>query len=161
MRKILLIGILVIAGISIGNRQKTVLHINDIIKPYYEEIIKELEDEGIEIPYQESITIGIDPLMNPMLLGYAIGMNDDRRVLIQINTKLISAHPNQLRYVLLHELLHDIFNVYHYGNGLMKPSSTGLDAYLYEIDKAKVISELKEMLKKRKLSKIKIIQDGK
>jgi hypothetical protein len=114
-------------------------------KEYVIEFIDELEAEGIEIPEQIRWTVQTDiSLFRTNTLGWAQGMNDNRQVLIRLHPLLKFKSGNELRFILWHELAHDVFNIKHGTIVLMQPSSTPYDAFLFPAAKIELIQYLKD-----------------
>ena len=81
---------------------------------YVREYIETLEENGIDIPDQKRWTVRDEPsFFLTTTIGYAKGMFDDREVMIFIHPLLKLKNDNYIRFVIWHELTHDIFNVRH------------------------------------------------
>ena len=70
-------------------------------------------------------------------------MFDDREVMVFIHPLLKLQRENIIRFVIWHELTHDIFNVKHGATLLMKPKADKNDGEIFEVAKALLIDYLK------------------
>ena len=114
---------------------------------YVKEFVKELEDAGIKIPEQKRWTVRTEPsFFVTTTIGQAIGMFDDRQVMIFVHPLLKLQKPNVIRFVIWHELSHDIFNLRHGSTMLMKTTASNNDGVIFPIAKKMLIEYLKEKL---------------
>jgi Zn-dependent protease with chaperone function len=114
---------------------------------YVKEFVKELEDAGIKIPEQKRWTVRTEPsFFVTTTIGQAIGMFDDRQVMVFVHPLLKLQKPNVIRFVIWHELSHDIFNLRHGSTMLMKTTASNNDGAIFPIAKKILIEYLKENL---------------
>lgn len=114
---------------------------------YVKEFVKELEDAGIEIPEQKRWTVRTEPsFFVTTTIGQAVGMFDDRQVMIFVHPLLKLQRPDVIRFVIWHELSHDVFNLRHGTTMLMKPTASNNDGVIFPIAKKLLIEYLKEKL---------------
>jgi len=138
---IAMIFILITASTS---TQRNLSFVDTRYRRYVIEFIKEVESEGIEIPRQERWSIIEDQLLSPTsILGYAVGMNDDRQVNIRLHPILRFMNDNSVRYVIWHELGHDLYNIKHGECLMMKSTATRGDDILFPKAKIEFIEYLK------------------
>tara|TARA_R110001599_G_scaffold20139_2_gene76699 strand:- start:882 stop:1340 length:459 start_codon:yes stop_codon:yes gene_type:complete len=114
---------------------------------YVKEFVKELEDAGIKIPEQKRWTVRTEPsFFVTTTIGQAVGMFDDRQVMVFVHPLLKLQKPNVIRFVIWHELSHDIFNLRHGSTMLMKTTASNNDGVIFPIAKKMLIEYLKEKL---------------
>jgi len=114
---------------------------------YVKEFVKELEDAGIKIPEQKRWTVRTEPsFFVTTTIGQAIGMFDDRQVMVFVHPLLKLQKPNVIRFVIWHELSHDVFNLRHGSTMLMKTTASNNDGVIFPIAKKMLIEYLKEKL---------------
>ena len=114
---------------------------------YVKEFVKELEDAGIKIPEQKRWTVRTEPsFFITTTIGQAIGMLDDRQVMVFVHPLLKLQKPNAIRFVIWHELSHDIFNLKHGTTMLMKTTASNNDGAIFPIAKKMLIEYLKEKI---------------
>jgi Zn-dependent protease with chaperone function len=114
---------------------------------YVKEFVKELEDAGIKIPEQKRWTVRTEPsFFVTTTIGQAVGMLDDRQVMVFVHPLLKLQKPNVIRFVIWHELSHDIFNLRHGTTMLMKTTASNNDGQIFPIAKKMLIEYLKEKL---------------
>jgi hypothetical protein len=114
---------------------------------YVKEFVKELEDAGIKIPEQKRWTIRTEPsFFVTTTIGQAVGMFDDRQVMVFVHPLLKLQKPNVIRFVIWHELSHDVFNLRHGSTMLMKTTASNNDGVIFPIAKKMLIEYLKEKL---------------
>ena len=114
---------------------------------YIKEFVKELEDAGIKIPEQKRWTVRTEPsFFVTTTIGQAIGMFDDRQVMVFVHPLLKLQKPNVIRFVIWHELSHDVFNLRHGSTMLMKTTASNDDGVIFPIAKKMLIEYLKEKL---------------
>ena len=114
---------------------------------YVKEFVKELEDAGIKIPEQKRWTVRTEPsFFVTTTIGQAIGMFDDRQVMVFVHPLLKLQKPNVIRFVIWHELSHDVFNLKHGSTMLMKTTASNNDGVIFPIAKKLLIEYLKEKL---------------
>tara|TARA_R110000772_G_scaffold74599_3_gene162488 strand:+ start:1987 stop:2472 length:486 start_codon:yes stop_codon:yes gene_type:complete len=112
---------------------------------YVKEFIKELEDAGINVPEQKRWTVRTEPsFFVTNTIGQAIGMFDDRQVVIFVHPLLKLQKENVIRFVIWHELSHDVFNLRHNTTMIMKTTSSSNDGEIFPIAKKMLIEYLKE-----------------
>ena len=116
-------------------------------RKYVREYVKELENEGIEVPEQKRWTVRTEPsFFVTTTIGQAIGMFDDRQVMIFVHPLLKLQRENVIRFVIWHELSHDVFNLRHGTTMLMKTTASNNDGVIFPIAKKMLIEYLKEKL---------------
>ena len=114
---------------------------------YVKEFVKELEDAGIKIPEQKRWTVRTEPsFFVTTTIGQAIGMFDDRQVMVFVHPLLKLQRENVIRFVIWHELSHDVFNLKHGSTMLMKTTASNNDGVIFPIAKKMLIEYLKEKL---------------
>tara|TARA_B110001469_G_scaffold121305_1_gene130648 strand:- start:229 stop:687 length:459 start_codon:yes stop_codon:yes gene_type:complete len=114
---------------------------------YVKEFVKELEDAGIKIPKQKRWTVRTEPsFFVTTTIGQAVGMFDDRQVMVFVHPLLKLQKPNVIRFVIWHELSHDVFNLKHGSTMLMKTTASNNDGVIFPIAKKMLIEYLKEKL---------------
>ena len=114
---------------------------------YVKEFVKELEDAGIKIPEQKRWTVRTEPsFFVTTTVGQAIGMFDDRQVMVFVHPLLKLQRENVIRFVIWHELSHDVFNLRHGTTMLMKTTASNNDGAIFPIAKEMLIEYLKENL---------------
>ena len=114
---------------------------------YVKEFVKELEDAGIKIPEQKRWTVRTEPsFFVTTTIGQAVGMFDDRQVMVFVHPLLKLQKPNVIRFVIWHELSHDVFNLKHGSTMLMKTTASNNDGVIFPIAKKMLIEYLKEKL---------------
>ena len=116
-------------------------------RKYVKEYVKELEDAGIEVPEQKRWTVRTEPsFFVTTTIGQAIGMYDDRQVMIFVHPLLKLQRENVIRFVIWHELSHDVFNLRHGTTLLMKTTASNNDGQIFPIAKKMLIEYLKANL---------------
>ena len=116
-------------------------------RKYVREYVKELEDAGIKVPQQKRWTIRTEPsFFITTTIGQAIGMFDDRQVMIFVHPLLKLQRENVIRFVIWHELSHDVFNLKHGTTMLMKTTASNNDGQIFPIAKKMLIQYLKANL---------------
>lgn len=119
-------------------------------KKYVREYVKTLEDNGVNVPCQQRWTVRSEPsLFGTTTIGFAKGMFDDREVMVFLTPLLKFQKEDIIRFVIWHELTHDIFNLRHGTTLLMKPTSYGNDDKLFPSAKALLIKYLKAKQKNK------------
>ena len=114
---------------------------------YVKEFVKELEDAGIKIPEQKRWTVRAEStFFLTTTIGQAIGMFDNRQVMIFVHPLLKMQKPNVIRFVIWHELSHDVFNLRHGTTMLMKTTASNNDGAIFPIAKKMLIQYLKANL---------------
>ena len=114
---------------------------------YVKEFVKELEDAGVKIPEQKRWTVRTEPsFFVTTTIGQAIGMFDDRQVMIFVHPLLKLQRENVIRFVIWHELSHDVFNLKHGTTMLMKTTASNNDGQIFPIAKKMLIQYLKANL---------------
>ena len=143
-RTIVSVSIIIIA-IIIGNLKSIdYSFIEPRYSKYIKEFISEMEYHGINIPEQSRWTARTEPsLFTTTTIGIARGMYDDRQVNVWFTPMLRYQKEDYIRFVVWHELAHDIFNLKHGSTLLMKNSSSGNDDELFPIAKELFIKHIK------------------
>ena len=119
--------------------------IEEPYQKYVTEYVETLEANGIDVPRQERWTVRDEPrFFITTTIGEARGMYDDREVMIFIHPLLKLKDENVIRFVIWHELTHDIFNVRHGATLLMKPTADQNDGEIFKLAKILLIDYLKE-----------------
>ena len=114
-------------------------------KKYVTEYVETLEANGIDVPRQERWTVRDEPrFFITTTIGEARGMYDDREVMIFIHPLLKLKDEDVIRFVIWHELTHDIFNIRHGTTLLMKPTADQNDGEIFKLAKILLIDYLKE-----------------
>ena len=73
-------------------------------------------------------------------------MFDDRQVMVFVHPLLKMQKPNVIRFVIWHELSHDVFNLRHGSTMLMKTTASNNDGVIFPIAKKMLIEYLKANL---------------
>ena len=116
-------------------------------RKYVREYVKELEEAGIKVPKQKRWTIRTEPsFFITTTIGQAIGMLDDRQVMVFVHPLLKLQRENVIRFVIWHELSHDVFNLRHGTTMLMKATASNNDGQIFPIAKKMLIEYLKANL---------------
>ena len=114
---------------------------------YVKEFVNELEDAGIEVPEQKRWTIRTEStFFLTTTIGQAVGMFDDRQVMLFVHPLLKMKSPDVIRFVIWHELSHDVFNLKHGTTMLMKTTASNSDGEIFSIAKKMLIEYLKANL---------------
>ena len=120
------------------------VRIDDPFKGYYKLYTDRLESEGIEIP-KGSILIQYNrSLRKTKYLGVARGMWNPSSVYIQVNPNWKNRDMSTRKWVMFHELTHDMFNIEHNEISLM---ANRCPDYLSRYDVDDAMDELVEFLK--------------
>tara|TARA_B110000285_G_scaffold204575_1_gene241622 strand:+ start:43 stop:582 length:540 start_codon:yes stop_codon:yes gene_type:complete len=115
-------------------------------RKYVTEYVETLEANGIDVPTQKRWTVRDEPrFFITTTIGEARGMFDDREVMVFIHPLLKLKEENMIRFVIWHELTHDIFNVRHGTTLLMKPTADRNDAQIFDVAKVLLIDYLKKI----------------
>ena len=118
--------------------------IEEPYRKYVTEYVETLEDNGIDVPTQKRWTVRDEPrFFITTTIGEARGMFDDREVMVFIHPLLKLKNENYIRFVIWHELTHDIFNVIHGSTLLMKPTASDNDDEIFKTAKILLIDYLK------------------
>ena len=142
--KIALIGIILTLS-TLSNNNINYEFIEYPYREYVTEYVVTLEKNGIDVPTQKRWTIREEPrFYRTAVIGQAIGMLDSREVMISVHPLLKFKDQNTIRFVLWHELTHDIFDVRHGTTLLMKPSASRHDGEIFETAKVLLIDYLKK-----------------
>lgn len=123
-------------------------YIDSGVIEYVKEFELEMRKNGITIPKQKSWRIYVNPLMSKgQILGYASGMFKDDHVFIMLHPIIPTLYnKDTARFIIWHELAHDLFNVKHGSCYLMKPSASPTDGLRFEYAKDEFILFLKKHL---------------
>jgi hypothetical protein len=144
-KTVVAIGLSIILMVLFTLDHRDLTFVEDRYRKYVIEFIDELEAEGIEIPEQKRWSIRTDILLfSTTILGYAEGMNDDRQVNIRLHPILKFKSEDWVRFVIWHELGHDLFNIKHDTCLLMKAHADKNDDALFPIAKIEFIQYLKD-----------------
>lgn len=96
--------------------------IDPLLLPYVLDYEKELKDRGVSVPNNQSFSVLLSR-MPVRIAGIAIGMRNDYAVNVAINIALWKSYTEtEKRFLIYHELSHDIFNVEHNSCRLMVTS---------------------------------------
>jgi len=138
------IGVSIIAMVLMTLRPAIDL---EFIEPKYRgyvlEYINTLEENGIRVPAKIRWTVKEEPsFWMTRVLGRAEGMDDDRQVDVLLTPLMYRMTENEKKFIIWHELTHDIFNVRHGETILMKPQS-GNDDMMFPIARVALIKYLK------------------
>ena len=120
--------------------------VNKYLAPYVNEYISILKNNDIKIPWGNDIVfIDMNLGLPTNILGVAWGMNIDNITLISINisTWKYLSHQ-QKRYLVFHELSHDIFNLEHFDTPLMNtPMPMYLNEFMVDVSMKQLVKILK------------------
>ena len=124
--------------------------IEEPYRKYVTEYVETLEYNGISIPTQKRWTVRDEPrFFTTKVIAEARGMFDNREVMVFIHPFLKLQKENVIRFVIWHELTHDIFNIRHGTTLLMKPIASKNDGEIFEVAKELLIDYLKENINKK------------
>mgnify|MGYP003666941713 FL=1 len=120
--------------------------VNKYLSPYVSEYVNILKSNDIKIPWGNDIVfIDMNLGMPSGVLGIAWGMDIDNITLISINIsswKYLS--HQQRRYLVFHELTHDIFNLRHFDTEIMNtPMPMYLNKFMVDSAMKKLVRILK------------------
>lgn len=120
--------------------------VNKYLSPYVNEYVSILRNNDIKIPWGNDIVfIDMNGGLPRGILGVAWGMNIDNITLISINAsswRFLS--DSQKKYLVFHELTHDIFNLKHFDTQLMNtPMPTYLNEFMVDVAMKQLVKILK------------------
>ena len=121
-----------------------VVRIDDPFKGYYKLYTERLESEGIDIPKGDVLIQYNSFLRKTKYLGVARGMWMPNLVFININPNWNNRDMSTRKWVMFHELTHDIFNIEHGEIDLM---AARCPEYLSRYDVDDAMDELVQFLK--------------
>ena len=113
--------------------------------PIVVEYVELLKASGVEIPFQYKIQVVVKKeVLAEGAVGMAFGMFADSVVMVALDPDIFYLSRNQMRWVIFHELTHDIFNIRHEsGLFLMRPV---LPEYVTDYDVQSGMCELADYL---------------
>jgi len=116
--------------------------------PQVREYIAVLESEGVDITFGKDLcTIDFSSTLPRNILGIAWGMNVDNVTHVEINEfTWWNLSYNQKKFLIWHELSHDVFNLEHYSTLMM---STPMPGYIDELYLHMAMEQLIIKLKNR------------
>ena len=115
-------------------------YIDPRVRPIVEEFLCKAYEAGVEVPIQNSFSVVVVNAPDSPVLGMAHGMFHDDTVMISINVSSFSLGEDSLKWIVYHELLHDIFNLTHNSTEIM---TTGYD---FDTDYSRVDRALERAL---------------
>jgi hypothetical protein len=118
------------------------------LMPYVHEYMDFLKDNRIGMEFQTKFVVAFNPFLDTFrFAGYAEGMNKNKEVNVYVSESVWKRlNEGQKRWLIFHELSHDIFNLHHGTCELMKPQMDIKDNMeTFEIAK----KELAEVLKNK------------
>lgn len=119
--------------------------IDNRLKPYVQEYFDLLDANDIKYDTPTILIRVAQPFKGIDYLGIALGMNDDTLVYIKISPRFFDLDRNTRRWVMFHELSHDIFNLKHGSIELMnKKVYDYTDFKTLERSKKELIKYLKQ-----------------
>lgn len=128
MKRVLWVFFVVISGCLIheekGKEDLLQSHIivDRDIRPYFNRIVKDIRREGVKINLNQPISIKLVDIEDEGIIGRAIGMFDRSRVEIIIDRDFwYDFNEMERGWALLHEMGHDFWEIFHYGDGIMRP----------------------------------------
>lgn len=127
MRKLI---ILIICLIAATHKSEQTYYTNNItverdILPYFNYILRTFDHANVKIDLTQPISIKFSDDLPDGVIGIAKGMFDHTRVEILISREYwYSFSKTERMWTLLHEMGHDFFMIYHYGEGIMRPYHT-------------------------------------
>lgn len=126
-------------------KQSALYFIDPILLPYVLDYEKELRDRGVDIPTNQTYSVLLTRM--PMrLAGIAIGMFNDSTVNVAINMSLWHTYTEtEKRFLIYHELSHDVFNVEHNSCRLMITAMSGVNDVHEDFDV--LMDELAQVIK--------------
>lgn len=125
--------------------EKSVYFIDPTLLPYVLDYEAELNDRGVQIPANQSFSVLLTRM--PMrLAGIAIGMFNNTTVNVAINIRLWNTYTEtQKRFLIYHELSHDVFNIEHDSCRLMVTAMSGVNDIYEDFDA--IMDELANVIK--------------
>ena len=92
------------------------------IRPYFDQIVKEVIRAGVKIDLTQPIKITLVDEPRKGVIGVAHGMFDTSRVEITIDRAYWTKFNDvDRKWVLIHEMGHDFWGIFHHGDGIMRP----------------------------------------
>jgi hypothetical protein len=93
------------------------------LMPYVHEYMQFLKQERIGAQFQTKFVVAFNPFLDSFrFAGYAEGMNKDKEVNVYVSRMVWNrSNEGQKRWLIFHELSHDLFNLKHGTCELMKP----------------------------------------
>lgn len=122
------------------------LDIDKGLQRYIDQYIDVMTAAGVEIPNQERFWVKFagDNIVRPPVVGMAFGMFDPKSVVVGITPRLLALDKQYLKWVLWHELTHDLFDIRHEsGLWLMMPS---LPEYVTDYDVERALCDVADYL---------------
>ena len=138
-----LLATLVVEGQSLVDNNPQV-RIDEPFKGYYKLYTERLEAAGIEVPKGHILIQYSKPLRKTKYLGVARGMWNPSIVNIKVNPNWKNRDMATRKWVMFHELTHDMFNIEHNEISLM---ANKCPDYLSRYDVEDAMDELVEFLK--------------
>ena len=139
--KMNILYVLLISVMTGYSQPKTnMFYVDRALISYVVDFEKELGKRGVEIDWNYQDIRILFGQLRPDILGIAHGMNHNTDISIRINkTAWRSLSQNQRKWVMWHELSHDLFNYEHYDLELMMRA---VPEYVGQSDLNRVITEL-------------------
>ena len=138
-----LLATLVVEGQSLADNNPQV-RIDEPFKGYYKLYTERLAVAGIEVPTGDILIQYSKPLRKTKYLGVARGMWNPSIVNIKVNPNWKNRDMATRKWVMFHELTHDMFNIEHNEISLM---ANKCPDYLSRYDVEDAMDELVEFLK--------------
>ena len=138
-----LLATLVVEGQSLVDNNPQV-RIDEPFKGYYKLYTERLAVAGIEVPTGDILIQYSKPLRKTKYLGVARGMWNPSIVNIKVNPNWKNRDMATRKWVMFHELTHDMFNIEHNEISLM---ANKCPDYLSRYDVEDAMDELVEFLK--------------
>lgn len=112
------------------------IYVDPRIEGYVLEYLDIMEQNGVIVPSQFQFMIGFDKRVRYKgAVGMAFGMFNPYSVMIALDPNILYLSHNQIRWVIFHELTHDLFDIRHEsGLWLMRPVLPVYVAY-YDVER--------------------------
>mgnify|MGYP003133522759 CR=1 FL=1 len=94
------------------------------LRQYTIEFLTELDKHDIDYDKNQNIVVRFNKLLNNGVAGAAYGMNHDDYTTVFINPVIWNyLNADQKRWLVFHELAHDMFNARHFSTPIMHPQT--------------------------------------
>ena len=151
-----LLKILIIGGVALGiaKMQAQTYAPKQLVDARIEEFVHDymelMDTEGIAVPPQQVFMIGFhSKVKRHNAVGMAFGMFNPFAVVVALDINILNLDRNQIRWVIFHELTHDLFDIRHEsGLWLMRPV---MPDYVAHYDVERGICEVADYLESRGL----------
>lgn len=122
MKKVLWGLLLLLTSCNDQSQALSNIQISKELEPYFYELVEDIERNGVEIDLSQPIRIVLVEELPTGVIGLAHGMFNPNWVSIAISREYWDKFNEvEKRWVLLHEMGHDFWEVHHNGSGIMRP----------------------------------------